>query len=84
MNINVIDGCFAISVVPISDEETYFVTIDQNLSESSNVDEALNDSLWKNSMDNEYKRLIDKRTWEVILPPKNANIVGNKWVFIWK
>ena len=32
----------------------------------------------KDSMDNEYKALIDKQTWEVVVPPKNVNIVRNK------
>ena len=58
------------------------MTIDQNLAEPSNVDEALNDLLWKNFMDNEYKAIINKQTWEVVIPPENTNIVGNKWVFI--
>ena len=40
-NINIIDNYFAVSVVPISDEEIYSATIDQNLAELSNVD------LWK-------------------------------------
>ena len=44
----------------ISGEESCSVTIDQDLAGLSNVDEALNDPLWKGSMDNEY---IDKQTW---------------------
>ena len=68
----------------ISDEEIYSVTFDQNPAEPSNVDEALNYPLWQGSIDNESKALIEKQTWEVVIPPKNVNIVGNKWVFIWK
>ena len=83
-NLDMIDNYFAISAVPISDEEIYSVTINQNLAEPSNVDEALNDLFWKGSMDNEYKTLMDKQMWEVVIPPKNTNIVGNKWVFVWK
>ena len=70
-SVNIIDNCFAISVVPISDEEIYSVTINQNLAEPSNVDKALNNPLWKNSMYDEYKAQIDKQTWEVVVPPKN-------------
>ena len=62
LNIDIIDKCLAISAVLISDEQIYSVTIDQNLAEPSNVDEVLNDPLWKNSMDNEHKTLINKHT----------------------
>ena len=72
------------SAVPISDKEIYSVTINQNMAGPSIVDEALIDPLWKGSMDDEYKALIDKQMWEVAIPPKNVNIVGNKWVFVWK
>ena len=82
LNINIIDDYFAISVVLISDEKIYSMTIDQNMAEPSNIDEALNDPLWKRLMDDKYKALIDKQMWEVVISPKNVNIVGNKWVFI--
>lgn len=51
----------------ISGEESCSVTIDQDLAGLSNVDEALNDPLWKGSMDNEY---IDKQTWYKHLWPR--------------
>ena len=35
-------------------------------------------------MDNEYNALIDKQTWEVVLPPPNANIVGSRWTYVCK
>jgi Reverse transcriptase (RNA-dependent DNA polymerase) len=35
-------------------------------------------------MDKEYKALIDHGTWEVVPVPVNMNIVGNRWVFVWK
>ena len=28
-------------------------------------------------MDDEYEALIDKKVWDVVLPPPNINIVGN-------
>jgi hypothetical protein len=40
--------------------------------------------MWKKSMDKEYQALIDKGVWERTKPPPGANIVGNRWVFIWK
>ena len=37
------------------------------------------------SMDNEYNALIDKQTWEVVLPPPpNANIVSSHWTYVCK
>ena len=42
---------------------------------------ALPISIWKKSMDQELKAQIDKNTWELVIPPKNINIVGSKWVF---
>ena len=35
-------------------------------------------------MDNEYKALIEKKVWEVVLPPPNTNIVGSCWTHICK
>ena len=52
-----------------------------HLSEPMIVDEALNNPIWKKSMDQELKAKIDKNTWELVIPPKNINIVGSKWVF---
>ena len=52
-----------------------------HLSEPTTVDKALNNPIWKKSMDQELKAQIDKNTWELVIPPKNINIVGSKWVF---
>ena len=52
-----------------------------HLSEPMTVDEALNNPIWKKSMDQELKAQIDKNTWELVIPPKNINIVRSKWVF---
>ena len=52
-----------------------------HLSEPMTVDKALNNPIWKKSMDQELKAQIDKNTWELVIPPKNVNIVGSKWVF---
>ena len=35
-------------------------------------------------MDNEYKALIEKKVWEVVLPPPDTNIVGSRWTHICK
>ena len=35
-------------------------------------------------MDNEYEALIEKKVWEVVLPPPDTNIVGSHWTHICK
>ena len=35
-------------------------------------------------MDNEYEALIEKKVWEVVLPPPDTNIVGSHWTHIFK
>jgi histone deacetylase 1/2 len=42
---------------------------------------ALQDSLWRAEMTDEYTALIDNQTWSLIPRPVGANIVSGKWVF---
>ena len=35
-------------------------------------------------MDNEYGALINKKVWEVVLPPPDTNIVISCWTFVCK
>ena len=35
-------------------------------------------------MDDEYEALIEKKVWEVVLPPPDTNIVGSRWTHICK
>ena len=35
-------------------------------------------------MDDEYEALIEKKVWEVVLPPLDTNIVGSRWTHICK
>ena len=48
-------------------------------------EEAINDpvwgKLWLEAIQNELTALIANGTWEVAVPPKDANIVTSKWVF---
>ena len=39
-----------------------------------------NSKKWKKALDAEYSSLISNETWELVPPPKDANIVGSKWV----
>ncbi|KAK9135050.1 hypothetical protein Syun_014380 [Stephania yunnanensis] len=36
---------------------------------------------WKEAMDKEYQALMQTRTWSLVPPSDNQNIVGNKWIF---
>ena len=51
--------------------ENIFATQDPLL---TNTTEALKDPIWKKSMDEEYEALIEKKVWEVVLPPPDTNI----------
>ena len=35
-------------------------------------------------MDEEYEALIEKRVWDIVLPPPDTNIVGSRWTHICK
>ena len=74
----------AISAEPKSEECIYALINDEEIIEPSTIAEALQNPLWKKSMDNEMKALHDKETWDVVTPPSNANIVSCKWVYTCK
>ena len=80
------DEYFAISacaeLVEERSIEDVFAT--QDLIVPTNTTEALKDSIWKKSMDEEYEALIEKKVWEVVLPPLDTNIVGSRWTHICK
>ena len=51
--------------------------------EPQSLKEALggnNSKKWKEALDAEYSSLISNETWELVPPPKDANIVRSKWV----
>ena len=75
---------YTISAEPESEECIYALTNDKEIIEPSTTAEALQDPMWKKSMDDEMKALHDKETWEVITPLSNANIVSSKWVYTCK
>ncbi|UYV83140.1 hypothetical protein LAZ67_22002407 [Cordylochernes scorpioides] len=55
-----------------------------SLPDPKDLDQALSSEdshLWKGAMKEEYSSLLKNGTWELVDPPKNKNIIGNKWVF---
>ena len=48
------------------------------------MNEAINNPIWKKSMDEELKAQIDKNTWEMVIPPEGVNIVRSKWTYCLK
>lgn len=36
---------------------------------------------WEKAIQTELKTLKEKNTWELVSPPKDSNIIGNRWVF---
>jgi hypothetical protein len=45
---------------------------------------ALKDPNWLEAMTEEYRALLGNDTWDLVPPPRNANIVSGKWVFCHK
>ena len=64
--------------------ECFQMTAYNSLTEPKNMNEAINNPIWKKSMDKELKAQIDKNTWEMVIPPKGVNIVGSKWTYCLK
>ena len=42
---------------------------------------ALKDPNWHAAMIDEYSALLSNNTWDLVDPPRNANIVTGKWIF---
>ena len=57
---------FAISTEPIDENQYDAAFIGKDLIKPKSTNEALQNPIWKKSMDNEYNALIDKQTWEVV------------------
>ena len=59
-------------------QECFQMTTYNSLTEPKNVNEAINNFIWKQSMDEELKAQIDKNAWEMVIPPEGVNIIGSK------
>ena len=49
----------------------------QSLKEASSGN---NSKKWEEALNAEYSSLVCNETWELVPPPKDANIFGSKWV----
>jgi hypothetical protein len=49
--------------------------------EPRNLDEALQDSNWKEAMQAEYSTLMKNKTWHLVPPQRGTNIIDCKWVY---
>ena len=60
------------------------IFIAQDLVVPTNTTEALKNPIWRKSMDEEYEALIEKKVWDIVLPPPDINIVRSCWTHICK
>jgi hypothetical protein len=49
--------------------------------EPSKITEALGDDKWKEAMQQEYDALIQNKTWHLVPPRSDKNIIDCKWVY---
>ena len=49
--------------------------------EPKNIDEALKDVDWVNTMHEELNNFTRNQVWELVERPKGHNVIGTKWVF---
>jgi histone deacetylase 1/2 len=49
--------------------------------EPESLQVALNNKDWKNAMDEEYKAIIDNKTWHLVPKQQGSNLIDCKWVY---
>jgi histone deacetylase 1/2 len=49
--------------------------------EPSTLSEALDDSRWRQAMDEEYNALMKNKTWHLVPPSKTKNLIDCKWIY---
>jgi hypothetical protein len=60
------------------DSKKAFLT---SIGEPNSLEYALENFNWKKAMDLEYDALLKNKTWHLVPPMKDRNIVGCKWVY---
>jgi hypothetical protein len=49
--------------------------------EPSNISEALSDHKWQQAMQEEYNALLQNKTWHLVPPSPDKNLIACKWVY---
>jgi histone deacetylase 1/2 len=49
--------------------------------EPCSLSEALGDSKWRQAMEEEYNALLKNKTWHLVPPCRNKNLIDCKWVY---
>jgi hypothetical protein len=49
--------------------------------EPSNISEALGDHKWQQAMQEEYNALLQNKTWHLVPPSPDKNLIACKWVY---
>ena len=49
--------------------------------EPTRLEDALEDSRWKNAMDEEYSALMKNKTWQLVPEQRGKNVIDCKWVY---
>jgi hypothetical protein len=49
--------------------------------EPGDLKTALFDPNWKGAMDLEFSTLVHNKTWHLVLPQPNRNLIDSKWVY---
>jgi hypothetical protein len=64
----------------MDDMVTYSVSRVPSDEPSSHVT-ALTQPLWKHAMQEEFDALLKNKTWHLVLPRSDLNVIDSKWVF---
>ena len=58
-------------------------SLTSEIDEPNGLEDALNSEHsehWKDAMISEYSSLMENETWELVVPSKDKNVVGSRWV----
>ncbi|KAJ4764255.1 polyprotein [Rhynchospora pubera] len=49
--------------------------------EPESFEEAVQEEVWRNAMEDEIKMIVKNKTWELVEKPKEKDVVGLKWIY---
>jgi histone deacetylase 1/2 len=52
-----------------------------SIGEPCSLSDALGDQNWRKAMQEEYKALMENKTWHLVPPSNNKNLIDCKWVY---